>query len=437
MLNNIITTVNLSKENLPRRKFEQIHLDSSIVFVDPKTYPNRYRPQDLENGLKFHKRELIDLDLIVERVHSFTKTAQGPRVTIAGNIKETEFSIKQRGYMLTNPPAAVLRLPNGKYMWLDGRSRKYICESKLKDPMKNMIFDVYEEDRENYPDELQSFFNQAAHRFSIRMNANERPASPFTTDDLIRHVVYSYQQNWIKGDIQSILNEVEKVNSNQFQPSQVNKIAMRVQKLISEFDNDIKPCESWSDPMAKNWLKDEAKHQDNNNNNGIYYTTYSYSTISKSISVIAKRYQDKVLECITNNLPLPKEYRLIIHTGVLKASNPEQSWKDSIDDFRTEFKDKLNNVSKAFFEDEISKSKIVLYGAIPSCWSLADEFPMNKIVKFNQGPLKNKLFKDIANENNLETDVFTYLDKKEDDYFGNSQMLGDMGLDLHMARRTN
>jgi len=428
----IISTVVVSKNHLPNLELTNEHLESSKVYIDPDRYPDRYLPKDLEKGIKFLQRELINLNQMVMPTdhNQHTNTGQIARTSTAANAEQTEFSIVKNGLALNALPPAVLVLPNGDYRWLDGITRGGIFK-KLK--MKNMIADVYEVD----PQYSKKDQEQAQHRFSIRMNANERPASPFTKDDLVRHVCHSFNQGWIKNDYESIKKEIELINKNQFKEHAVNHMIMDARNKTIKQETGTPITETFDEASAKSWLRNKAKVQNNDNNNGIYYQTYAAGYISKSTSAISHNYQLLLKDLEMQNKPAPKEYRVILHPRTLKSGDPEKSWKKSYDDFRTGWERTLGEIGNSFFLDKDKKSittnsKIILYGGIPACWSLEEDYPMDSIVKFNQGKLKNKLFKDVDSVDDAET-FDEYMDAKEEQTFGSSPLFDNMGIEQHLT----
>jgi hypothetical protein len=79
----------------------------------------------------------------------------------------------------------------------------------------------------------------------------------------------------------------------------------------------------------------------------------------------------------------------------LSSSDLELSWKTGIDKFRNQVEKLMNLVCKTWFTNipEIT-NKVVMYGAIPSVYSLEQKYPMNKIVRFTQD-LKDQTFDEI------------------------------------------
>ena len=98
----IISTVVVSKDHLPNLELTNEHLDSSKIYINPKKYPDRYLPKDLEKGIKFLARELISLNQMVMPTdhNQHTNTGQIARTSTAANAEQTEFSIVKNGLAL-------------------------------------------------------------------------------------------------------------------------------------------------------------------------------------------------------------------------------------------------------------------------------------------------------------------------------------------------
>ena len=323
--------------DLPQGLLSQLHLESSLKYINPKNYPTY---QDLDQGLKFVRRMLIGMDQIVDDTELLDKQDFGgqlARTTVAGNASATRYSILENGLKLNLLPISLLMLPDGKYRLLDGRTRKGIFKEDCS--LKNVIADVYEVDS-NFDKGKQQL---AAHRFAMRANLDEAPKSPFTMDDIVNHTINSVQKKWIKKE--DIREEVEYINGNQFTKQKINKIVLQIKNRLEVAKVGIPLCNTYDDKSAQVWLKDIAKIQSNQNNNGIHYITYASSMTGKFVTWLARKYQELLQDIQLNNKTKCKELRVVIQTGDLASSDLERSWKDAIDNFRVAFKDKLQDVA--------------------------------------------------------------------------------------------
>ena len=370
----LISVVDTHK--LPNGLLSDLHLQSSLKFIDPENYPTY---QNVEKGLLFVKRQLVNLDdIISDEILLGTQSfhAQLARTTVAGNKEATKHSIVENGLKLNFLPISLVLLPDGKFAFLDGRTREDIFRNNCN--LKNVIADVYKYDPDYTKDEQQL----AGQRFAMRANFNEAPSSPFTMDDIVRHTVHAVNKGWISKD--DIRKEVMLINDNQFSLLKVNKMVLRVENILANDQDGVPLANTYDEAGAGRWLADIAKIQSNQNSNGIYYLTVSSSFGTKFIPWVAKKYQALLQDIALNNKTKCKQLRVIVYVGTLASSDLEQSWKVGVDRFRAKVERLMNFVCKTWFTEmpELD-NKVILYGAIPAVYSLGEEYPMNKIVRFN------------------------------------------------------
>tara|TARA_B100000900_G_C20526528_1_gene694429 strand:+ start:164 stop:1357 length:1194 start_codon:yes stop_codon:yes gene_type:complete len=388
----LISVVDTHK--LPNGLLSDLHLQSSLKFIDPENYPTY---QNVERGLLFVERRLVNLDdIISDDILLGTQSfhAQLARTTVAGNKEATKHSIVENGLKLNFLPISLVLLPDGKFAFLDGRTREDIFRNNCN--LKNLIADVYKYDPDYTPDEQQL----AGQRFAMRANFNEAPSSPFTMDDIVRHTVHAVNKGWIsKSDIRK---EVMLINDNQFSLLKVNKMVLRVENILANDQDGVPLANTYDEAGAGRWLADIAKIQSNQNSNGIYYLTVSSSFGTKFIPWVAKKYQALLQDIALNNKTKCKQLRVIVYVGTLASSDLEQSWKIGVDRFRAKVERLMGYVCKTWFtETPELDNKVILYGAIPAVYSLGEEYPMNKIVRFKQD-LKDQTFDEIDTPKTLD-----------------------------------
>lgn len=388
----LISVVDTHK--LPNGLLSDLHLQSSLKFIDPENYPTY---QNVEKGLLFVKRQLVNLDdIISDEILLGTQSfhAQLARTTVAGNKEATKHSIVENGLKLNFLPISLVLLPDGKFAFLDGRTREDIFRNNCN--LKNVIADVYKYDPDYTKDEQQL----AGQRFAMRANFNEAPSSPFTMDDIVRHTVHAVNKGWISKD--DIRKEVMLINDNQFSLLKVNKMVLRVENILANDQDGVPLANTYDEAGAGRWLADIAKIQSNQNSNGIYYLTVSSSFGTKFIPWVAKKYQALLQDIALNNKTKCKQLRVIVYVGTLASSDLEQSWKVGVDRFRAKVERLMNFVCKTWFTEmpELD-NKVILYGAIPAVYSLGEEYPMNKIVRFKQD-LKDQTFDEIDTPKTLD-----------------------------------
>jgi hypothetical protein len=106
------------------------------------------------------------------------------------------------------------------------------------------------------------------------------------------------------------------------------------------------------------------------NTDKIIYFPISFSTVSKGIINSAKMAYDN-----PNH-----EIRVVVHTGVLTASDLEQCYKDRVITFKETWENSLAKLGFAFFDSIApTKGRIKLYGAIPAVSTLHS---LDKMIRF-------------------------------------------------------
>ena len=193
-----------------------------------------------------------------------------------------------------------------------------------------------------------------------------------------------------------------------FSQLKINKMVLRIKNILEESKEGVPLVNTYDEKSAPQWLKNIAKIQSNQNNNGIYYLTVSSTFHTKFIPWAAKKYQELLLDIALNNKTKCKQLRIVVYVSDLSSSDLELSWKTGIDKFRNQVEKLMNLVCKTWFTNipEIT-NKVVMYGAIPSVYSLEQKYPMNKIVRFTQD-LKDQTFDEI----DLPKTLDDYLDIK-------------------------
>ena len=179
-------------------------------------------------------------------------------------------------------------------------------------------------------------------------------------------------------------------------------MVLRVENILANDQDGVPLANTYDEAGAGRWLADIAKIQSNQNSNGIYYLTVSSSFGTKFIPWVAKKYQALLQDIALNNKTKCKQLRVIVYVGTLASSDLEQSWKVGVDRFRAKVERLMNFVCKTWFTEmpELD-NKVILYGAIPAVYSLGEEYPMNKIVRFKQD-LKDQTFDEIDTPKTLD-----------------------------------
>jgi hypothetical protein len=372
---------------LSAKKFTQEDLEVSKKYICPDVYPGLYNQNELPPGIKFIDRRIVPIDsfLLQPKEIDDKKEAaklfmfQDARFTSRGaNADEVHASIELYGFRLNCVPISVLKCPDKNEYIGNGKTR---LEKLLKEGFENVIVDYYE----------CSDWDSLS-QFGVMSNPISDPYSPHTMLDIVSHCQKAIANGFIENTYDAIHKRAKFVSNGSFGDAILNKICLRVM----EEKNAPQKLFHYNENSAKEWLE-RMGYIDNDKNNGIYYKILSTSYVSKSFFSVSKFYRDLVVK----DGKKVKELRVILHTGTLDGSNPVGSWKSRIDDFRADWDACYDAIEYAFFDYPERSRKIKLYGALPAVASIANEYPLDRLVLFHTGPLKNNLFKQIDTQSKL------------------------------------
>jgi len=370
---------------MKNKKFEAGHLEASKELFS-LNHPNYNEAS--EYNMRFTKRTIMDIDEpdtsdIVNTSFSGGLT-QSARINGQGEYAvDVKSDIKTYGYKLDKMPISVVIGPDKKSRVCNGRTR--IQELKASG-FKNMVVDVFETD---------SWF--AFHLHSIKSNPKPDPASPHMMPEIELLATKAVRNGDITNEYSPIFDVVKKAGGSSFKKKTYDTITNRV---LTPYSPDMHLA-AFDAKTSKEWLQKNG-HPDNLNNNGIYYFPYASSSPVKIYSSVANYYIE-----LLNNGKSVKELRIILHTGILDGADGATSWKNRIDVCRKSYTDNFTDIENTHFslnkKDGDKRNDVVkLYGALPAVAALANEWPLDKLVLFNKGILKNKSFQDITVNNSLD-----------------------------------
>ena len=373
---------------LSAKCFTQEHLDLSLKYISPDVYPGLYAKSDLPKNIEFVKRKIMNIsDIVIDDVADDIFISQSAFIRANGqgeNWKNVHANIEEQGFKLCKIPISVAYCLDKLVRLLDGRTR---LEKLINSGFTNVIVDYYKCDDDD------SFAKMA-----ILRNRVSDPYSPHTKADIIRNCNRAIDQGWIKRDWSSIEARVKEIAPNSFKPQTINKIVLNVMNG----DGHTFRVHSYTDAKATDWLKRNGYH-DNEKGNGIYYKAIGCgSAVPAGITGVAKYLQRDLVGCNV------KELRVVLHTDTLDGSCPEESFKGKIDRFRTGWDRSLDEIKDTFFPGSKISRVARLYGAVPAVVALAEVYPMDKLIAFHVGKLKDKLFSEIDAENNLSRHLETF-----------------------------
>lgn len=372
---------------LSAKSFTQEDLEVSKKYICPDVYPGLYNQDELPPGIQFIDRRIVPINsfMLQPKEIDDKKDAaklfmfQDARFTSRGaNADEVHASIELYGFRLNCVPISILKCPDKNEYIGNGKTR---LEKLLKEGFTNVIVDYYE------CSDWDSFA-----QFGVMSNPIADPYSPHTMLDIVSHCQKAIANGFIENTYDAIFKRAKFVSNGSFGDAVLNKICLRVM----EEKNAPQKLFHYNEESGKEWLE-RMGYIDNDKNNGIYYKVYSTEYWSKSFFALSNFFRNLVVK----EGKKVKELRVILHTGTLDGSNPVASWKSKIDRFRTHWDSCYDNIEYAFFEHPERSRKIKLYGALPAVASIANEYPMDRLVIFHTGKLKDKLFSDLDEETTL------------------------------------
>ena len=284
---------------------------------------------------------------------------------ITDNMFENGFSLAER------LPIMVVKLPSGKYLLIDGRTRFTIL--RVVFGMKNFIADVFE-----CPMKDGKVDRGKLIVFAIRMNNMNKPQGEASVADIKKAILFLIEN----GDIQKSDNTtvgrqkmVDQINyflSDMFCNSKNLTLQNKDLIIYEAIEKLTGVPEVRSFPNGREVKEWFNKNNYTNNKERVYFP-FAMVTPQAALNAMisAQEYLDKN--------PNVKELKLVGYVGVIKSDNPEKSWEDNLN-----LKEKVIAMEillgRSRFGNAARTSPIIeLYGIIPQVFSLQDKYPMGSI----------------------------------------------------------
>ena len=387
----ITHTVSLSKKT-----FTQEHVELSLAYINPKVWPGYYDNKILKKEfktLKFIDRRImaiadITYDIPEDQLEPYPLTmrqfvtnnkmmVQTARSNGRGSkAPDVWASMRKNGYELSHVPMAVVKMMDNKNHFNDGRTR---LEELLEQGFTHVIVDYYT------CSDWHSFTS-----FALFRNPPEKARSPQTLNDVITNGVQEIKSGRLKDNKEEIEKYVKRVTGDAHDENIFGKIVKGIQGGKSAQSSSL------NEHQAREWLITNG-YLNNIKNNGIYYLVVAAS--SQSSSIVAGAHELQRLRSAGIKV---KKLRLVINPGTLKGADPEDSWKGIVDSFRNAYHGNIDLIKNSHFVDAKDKDIIKLFGAIATVHSMAQTYPLNKIVEFNKTfTKKHNSFMELDTQNAL------------------------------------
>ena len=288
---------------------------------------------------------------------------------------EIEDNVRENGFSLTEKhPIMVIKLPTGKYIVIDGRTRFTILRDDFG--IKNIIADVFECPMKDGKVDMGRLVI-----FAIRMNQLTKPHGEATYADIGKAITFLIENK----DIIKFTNDTE---GNQKMRDQVEaaledmycniknlsdqKHDQIVHNAMYELTGDQQVVSFPNGSGVEDWLEKNNYISDPPVRE-CKYISFAMVTPNAALSAFI------TAQSMIDKDPDIKEIKLVGYVGVIKSDNPEKAWQDNF-----KLKEKViemeKELSKARFGGVIRRSpKIKLWGIIPQVYSLDNKYPMGKI----------------------------------------------------------
>ena len=383
-------------------KFKDIHLELNEKLKE--IFPERYGDGTLVKGAKYI--ETINADWDMFKMDNYytddkglkedvTNSVQKVRAAKNKKIAEVKEDIKKNGYDLREPRPAFYRDKQGRLMPADGRGK---WGSMKELGYKNIQVDIFE------------VANQSvARHLGNRLNWKTKPKADIEADDIEKQLVDDINENILilsgkeHKDFALLVDEAQASGGDSFKESTYNKIARRVLSKVNKGAYETRI--SYDDKTAKLWMEkykyvDDYRPDGHKQGNGIFYYVCSANTLSKS-------YKDAVYKAdfLATHIPHFKQLRVVLHPGEISSSDVAESFRLIIDNGRTEWENYTKKLKTRVTGEDlkiVNKKQLVLYGCLPASGAMQEDYPLNKMILFDKGPLANgKTFTDLYNDETL------------------------------------
>jgi len=348
-----LTENELSVDVINVKEFTQENLETLDALRSKAAYPRIYGSK-APKGINYLDTLLISVDDVDSDNEGFSQSARVGANPELGSIRE---DIMANGFSLTELPICLFKLPSGKYVIGEGRTRFYILVGL---GMKNIIADVF--DHTTPANRL---------RFAVAQNAQKKPFGEASFPDVNKAILELISMGEIDQTATNfaelVLEEINKLTTK-LSPSEINRIVHAANDTVH---GERRVFSYPKGEGVDKWLRDNGY---TNNREVVYHPV---STFEAKVMMAAIR------KAKSEN-PAVREIRLVVHGGVLDAKDPAADWIKRCKGFKNTFNSTLRDISKEFFGNApIRTDRVKLYGAIPQVKALEDKYPMDSLYLFD------------------------------------------------------
>ena len=300
----------------------------------------------------------IDLDNVI-----FEQVARANVSPVWQVLKE---DIIKNGFNLAELGIMVMRLENGKYIVMEGRSRLKILQEM---GMTNIVAEVFRET---------TIANMV--RFALFMNSTKKPYGEASVQDITKGINYLIENGVIKKEPNTVQGrsalaiavstELTYMSGGKLTNNAFDTIVHNAISKLTGVKNVISfPKGEGSQAYLNNLIGAEQLKEDLEN--GIIYVARANFT---------EKIYSGMIKALEKSDPDVKQIRFIIQIGVPKAVDPENDWIKNGAGFKKQFDIFEKKISKIRFHNvEVNDSRVCIYGCIPQVRSLDHKYPMNRL----------------------------------------------------------
>ena len=300
----------------------------------------------------------IDLDNVI-----FEQVA---RVNVSPVWQVLKEDIIKNGFNLAELGIMVMRLENGKYIVMEGRSRLKILQEM---GMTNIVAEVFRET---------TIANMV--RFALFMNSTKKPYGEASVQDITKGINYLIENGVIKKEPNTVQGrsalaiavstELTYMSGGKLTNNAFDTIVHNAISKLTGVKNVISfPKGEGSQAYLNNLIGAEQLKEDLEN--GIIYVARANFT---------EKIYSGMIKALEKSDPDVKQIRFIIQIGVPKAVDPENDWIKNGAGFKKQFDIFEKKISKIRFHNvEVNDSRVCIYGCIPQVRSLDHKYTMNRL----------------------------------------------------------
>jgi hypothetical protein len=382
--------------SLDAKTFTQKHLEITKMYYNPSVWPGYYDNNEIQKkfkDLKYINRRIVRIEDVVYQIKEEDLAKYPPNIqkhvkenfsyvqpsrhAAAENREELYKDMDENGYELCHKPMVAVQCPDGRIHLNDGRTR---LQKLLREGFTHIIVDFYT------CTDWHTFS-----LFGIYNNPKASARSPHKLEDVIALGISEISYGRLVNTEAAVADFIHKTTNNAYKNNSYSFGKMS-KGILSKYETRY---HTYNNEQCEEWLKSNGYHDDEKN--GIYYLVVSSTSKNSAIHTAAKKHSTLVEEG-----KYVKHIRIVINPEIKTTSDPEGSWIKSVDEFRKTFGNALIDISDSYFGGKYSNKQVVsVHSAIPLVFSMAQEFPMDKLVIFEEVLTTYDTFSEMRTPNGL------------------------------------